>query len=189
MMTRAGKRERDKEATGKTKTQTWSPNTYALARTTLEITIGCLCQGPSRRFQGACKLSTCKKKNLFDGWAFWSVFQDGSNETRKKRVHVSWPPLARTHAKHLRMNPLVHACSVASGSRADSVRTTMKSSGLRSGEHGGHVRSWISRSFKNALVHRLVCDGALSSCHHQLDVSVPRRAMQSGKYTSSSIRM
>ena len=26
------------------------------------------------------------------------------------------------------------------------------------------MRSWISRSFKNALVSRLVCDGALSSC-------------------------
>ena len=38
------------------------------------------------------------------------------------------------------------------------------------------MRSWISRSFKNALVRWLVCDGALSSCHHQLDVSVPRRA-------------
>ena len=33
----------------------------------------------------------------------------------------------------------------------------------------------MSRSFKNALVRRLVCDGAVSSCHHQLDVSVPRR--------------
>ena len=50
------------------------------------------------------------------------------------------------------------------------------------------MRSWISRSFKNALVRRLVCDGALSSCHHQLDVSVPRRAMRCGKYTSSSTR-
>ena len=47
----------------------------------------------------------------------------------------------------------------------------------------------MSRSFKNALVRRLVCDGALSSCHHQLDVSVPMCAMQCGKYTSSSIRM
>ena len=27
------------------------------------------------------------------------------------------------------------------------------------------MRSWISRFFKNALVRRLVCDGA-SSCHH-----------------------
>ena len=51
-----------------------------------------------------------------------------------------------------------------------------------------HVRSWISRSFKNASVRRLVCDGALSSCHHQLDVPVPRCAMQCGKCTSSSIR-
>ena len=84
------------------------------------------------------------------------------------------------HAQHLRMNPMVHAFSAASGSRADNARTIMalssswdvkcrspsavshscqrcKSSGLRSGEHGG----------------KLVCDGALSSCHHQLDVSVP----------------
>ena len=129
-----------------------------------------------------------------------------------RRRCSEWPPLARTHAKHLRMNPLVHDFSAASGSRTDSVRTIMarnsswdwnwrspsavshschrwKSSGLRSGEHGGHVRSWISRSFKNSLVRRLVRDGALSSCHHQLDVSVPRRATQCGKYTSSSIRM
>ena len=28
---------------------------------TLEITIGCLCHGPSRRFQGACRFSTDKK--------------------------------------------------------------------------------------------------------------------------------
>ena len=42
------------------------------------------------------------------------------------------------------------------------------------------MRSWISCSFKNALVRRLVCDGALSSCHHQFDVSVPRRAVQCG---------
>ena len=32
-------------------------------------------------------------------------------------------------------------------------------------------------------------DGAFSSCRHQLDVSVPRHAMQCGKYTLSSIRM
>ena len=47
----------------------------------------------------------------------------------------------------------------------------------------------VGFDLKNALVRRLVCNGALSSCHHQLDVSVPRRAMQCGKYTSSSIRM
>ena len=96
------------------------------------------------------------------------------------------------------MNPVVRAFSAASGSRVDIARTIMernsswdwnwrspsavshpcqkgKSNGLKSGEHGGHVRSWISRSFKNASVRRLVCDGALSSCHRQLDVSAPRR--------------
>ena len=35
--------------------------------------------------------------------------------------------------------------------------------GLGLGEHGGHVRSWIWRSFKNVLVRRLLCGGALSS--------------------------
>ena len=42
------------------------------------------------------------------------------------------------------------------------------------------MRSWISRSFKNALVLQLVCVGALSSCHHRFDVSVSRCAMQCG---------
>ena len=42
------------------------------------------------------------------------------------------------------------------------------------------MRSWISRS-KNALARQLVCVRALSSCHHQFDVSVSRCAMQCGK--------
>ena len=54
-------KRRDGEAKGKKNTQTWTPNTCALARTTLKITIGCLCRGPSRRFQGACRFSTHKK--------------------------------------------------------------------------------------------------------------------------------
>ena len=52
-----GRAERDREK----QTQTLTPDTYALSRTTLEITIGCLCRGPSRRFQGACRFSTHKK--------------------------------------------------------------------------------------------------------------------------------
>ena len=40
------------------------------------------------------------------------------------------------------------------------------------------MRSWTSRSFKKVLGRRLV----LSSCHHQLDVSVPRCDMQYSKY-------
>ena len=35
------------------------------------------------------------------------------------------------------------------------------------------MRSWIWRSLKKVLVRRLVCDGALSSCRHKLDVSAP----------------
>ena len=83
---RDGKREKQRERQRGRET----PNTDALARPTLKITIGCLCRGPSRRFQGACRFST--HKNLPDGQTLWSVFQDGSNETekKKKRVHVSW---------------------------------------------------------------------------------------------------
>ena len=45
------------------------------------------------------------------------------------------------------------------------------------------MKNWISRSFKNALVRLLVCDGALSSCHRRLDVSVPRRAINVAKHS------
>ena len=70
--------------------QTWTPNTYALARTTFKIANGRLCRGPSRRFQGACRFQH-PQKNLLNGKTLWSVFQDGSNETtKKKRMHVSW---------------------------------------------------------------------------------------------------
>ena len=55
----------------------------------------------------------------------------------------------------------------------------------RETERGERRREERERVFKNALVRGLVCDGALSSCHHQLYVSVPRRATQCGKYTSS----
>ena len=63
---RKKERERERERKREKKHRHGPPNTYALARTTLEITIGSLCQGPSRRFQGACKLRT-RKKNLLDG--------------------------------------------------------------------------------------------------------------------------
>ena len=77
------RRERETERRSKREErETETPNTYALARTTLKITIGCLCRGPSRCFQGACRFST-HKKNLPNGQTLWSVFQDGSNETRK----------------------------------------------------------------------------------------------------------
>ena len=86
-MKRDGEERRKKKGPeGETERET--PNFDALARTTLKITIGYLCRGPGRRFQGACRFST--HKNLPDGQTLWSVFQDGSNETRKKRVPVSW---------------------------------------------------------------------------------------------------
>ena len=47
------KRERDGERE--------TPNTNALAQTTLKITIGCVPRSPRRRFQGACRFSTHKK--------------------------------------------------------------------------------------------------------------------------------
>ena len=114
-------REREREATGKTKTQTWSHNTYVLPRTTLELTIGCLCQGPSRRFQGACKFSTRKKKLARRSDSLVRVSRRVQRDHKKnactraghRRRCSKWPPLARTHAKHLRMNPKVHAFSAA----------------------------------------------------------------------------
>ena len=80
-------REIERRGERKKQTQTWTPDTYALVQTTLKITIGCLCRCPSRRFQGACRFST-RKKNLPDGQTLWSVFQDGSNETRKKNART-----------------------------------------------------------------------------------------------------
>ena len=77
----------DRRRRAEKQTQTLTPDTYALSRTTLEITIGCLCRGPSKRFQSACRFSTRKKTCL----TVRLFGQDGSNETvKKKRVHVSW---------------------------------------------------------------------------------------------------
>ena len=75
-----------------------------------------------------------RQKNLLDKKTLWSVDQKKKTRARELVLHKrcsKWPPLARTHAKHLRMNPVVHACSVASGSRSDSVRTTMAQFELR----------------------------------------------------------
>ena len=71
MKSREGEQRGRAEKHREKQTQTLTPDTYALSRTTLEITIGCLCRGPSRRFQGACRFST-RKKNLLDGQTLWS---------------------------------------------------------------------------------------------------------------------
>ena len=68
-----GERRRKREAKGKEQTQTWTPDTCALALITLKIMVGCLCRGPSSTH-----------KNMPNGSTLWSVFQDGSNATRKK---------------------------------------------------------------------------------------------------------
>ena len=65
---RTQRKEREREKTQKIKRrERWerrereTPNTYALAQTTLKITIGCLCPGPSKLFQGAYRFSAHKK--------------------------------------------------------------------------------------------------------------------------------
>ena len=40
------------------------------------------------------------KKNLPNGQTLWSVFQDGSNETRKNRVHVETLALRENAVTH-----------------------------------------------------------------------------------------
>ena len=123
-----GKRNRGRDKRGRE-----TPNTCVLAQTTLKITLGCLCRGPSRRFQGACRFQHTQK-NLLNGETLWSVFPDGSNETRKKTracelVHhkrcSKWPPLG-AHARQASVNePCGARFSAASGSRSDNVRTIM----------------------------------------------------------------
>ena len=84
--------EKDEEAKGEEQTQTRTPNTYALARTTFEITIGCLSeQALSRRLQVQHRQKTCPTVGLFGPW-----FKTRSNETRKK--------------KNTRARELVHKC-------------------------------------------------------------------------------
>ena len=59
------------------------------------------------RGNGKAKI-TCPMVKLFG-----PCFKTGRTRPEKKREHVSWS--SQTHAKHLRMNPLVHAFSAASG--------------------------------------------------------------------------
>ena len=49
-------------------------------------------------------------------------------------------------------------------------------------EYGEHLRSWMSRSFKNILKCRLGCDETLSSCRHLLHLSVPIHVIQCDEY-------
>ena len=86
---RKKERNRGRDREGGTEKET--PNTDAFARTTLKITVGCLCQGPSRRFQGAFKAlaglaptKTCPTVRLFG-----RCFKTGRTRPKKKRVHVS----------------------------------------------------------------------------------------------------
>ena len=58
-----------------------------LALIALKITIGCLCRGPSRRFQGACRFST-RKKNLLDGQTLWSRRVERDREKKRARELV-----------------------------------------------------------------------------------------------------
>ena len=142
------------------KPQTWSSNTCALARTTLEITIGCLCQGPSKRFPSACKLST-RKKTCSTVRLFGPCLKTGRTRPEKnaftraghRKRCSKWPPLARTHAKHLRMNPVVHAFLAASGSRADTARTIIHGAQFELGRElalshvhrrGAHHGAWVA---------------------------------------------
>ena len=82
--------EKDEEATGKEQTQTRTPNTYALARMTLVITVGCLCYGPSRRFQGSCRFNTGKKRQMVGLLGPWFKTGRTRPEKEKRSVHVSW---------------------------------------------------------------------------------------------------
>ena len=158
MMTRVekegeGKREERRGEREREKTQTWSPNTCALARTALEITIGCLCQGPSRRFQGACRFST--HKNLPTVGLFGPCFNTGRKETRKKtrarELVIAGGarngPLWRARTPSIcGMNPVAHAFSAASGSSSDTLRTidahTFFDEALR--DRDAHHGAWVA---------------------------------------------
>ena len=84
---RAG-REGEGEGEGEREGERERPHTLMLLRKRiLKITIGCLCRGPSRRFQGACRFSTHKKlAQRLD-----SSVRDSRRVERdqKKRVHLS----------------------------------------------------------------------------------------------------
>ena len=98
---------RKKEERRRGKTQTWIPNTYALARTTLKIINGCLCRGTSRRFQGVSRFQHAQKKRAQRLDSLVRVSRRDERDQKKARELVhrrrcsKWPPLARTHAKLL----------------------------------------------------------------------------------------
>ena len=78
------KRDGKKETDGETERERETPNTDAFARTTLKITIGCLCRGPSRRFQGVCRFST--HKNLPAGQTLVGVSRRVELRPKKKNA-------------------------------------------------------------------------------------------------------
>ena len=89
---RKRKRQRDgerEERDGKRKQQRErqrgreTPNNDALAQAILKITIGCLCRGPSRRFQGACRFQHPQKKTCSTVGLFGPCCKTGRKETRK----------------------------------------------------------------------------------------------------------
>ena len=65
-----------------------------LALIALKIMVGCLCRGPSRRFQGAGGLGTHEKKKKLAQLLirlFGPCFKTGpTRPKKKKRVHVIW---------------------------------------------------------------------------------------------------
>ena len=95
MMKTEREKERERETTGEKKT---------VACAEVET-------GAFKALAGSAPTKTWRSNSLVD--VSRRVQRD-----RKKRVHVRWsitsgaqngPPVARTHAKHLRMNPVVHA--------------------------------------------------------------------------------
>ena len=99
---RERKGEKDEEAKGKEQTQTRTPNTYALARMTLE-TIGCLCHGPSRRFQGACRFRTHKKLAQRSDSLVRGSRQVERDQKKKKASRVAFGPHRATGAAGQRL--------------------------------------------------------------------------------------
>ena len=99
---RRREREGDREKRGKEKKRRdgeakhrhGPQNTYALARTTFKITTGCLCRGPSRRFQGACRFSTLKKTTCPTVRLSGPCFKTGRTRPKKKTCTCAGPSQA-----------------------------------------------------------------------------------------------
>ena len=88
--------EREERRRGKGKEENTDmdlPNTWALARTTLKITIGFLWRGPSKRFQGGCRFSTTKK-NCPTVRLFGPCFKTGRTRPEKKNACTGGPSQA-----------------------------------------------------------------------------------------------